>query len=117
MPNLVTIPWANGGPPLCPFCGQWPDEVRSSIVCETCGIILLEEHWCKRPSPWKPIATAPKEGYVFLLDPLETPEAIVGEWDARKQRWESRWMDGEGNCVVLDPTHWMPIPDSPEATR
>lgn len=63
---------------------------------------------------WLPIASAPKDG-----------RDILGFRDgtARVVRWDDSEYSGEGGCwranihsfVKLDPTHWQPIPEPPEA--
>lgn len=66
---------------------------------------------------WLPIATAPKDGTYVLLtgDGWSYPPAKVGRWYA----WEGfDEHDGfwESNSLLVEPTHWMPLPASPEAT-
>lgn len=56
-------------------------------------------------SEWKPIETAPKDGrrLILILTPSKFPQI------AYSNTW---WTAG---FSVEKPTHWMPIPDLPEA--
>lgn len=61
-------------------------------------------------SQWQPIETAPKdEEWVMLLD---DPELIpvFALWDEDAGEWITA-----GTRKVVHPTHWMPLPDPPEA--
>lgn len=69
---------------------------------------------------WKPIETAPKDGTVILLYGSEG--FTLAKWS---HLWNySFWVAISGNekcftydeCYVeiSDPTHWMPLPDSPQ---
>lgn len=59
---------------------------------------------------WQPIETAPKDVQVLLYNPRTySQEIIIGYWG--RDRWEAP--DGD-SIVVLDPTHWMPLPDAPQ---
>jgi len=64
-------------------------------------------------SQWKPISTAPKDGsYVILYVPDEDSELTIACWiygDWRSWVWsEDCWQN------VLNPTHWMPLPEPPK---
>ena len=91
-------------------------------------------------SEWHPIETAPKDGRAILifepnghyglLSPHVTPPGFpdgayklddprllryddyrfaVGYWRPKYGGWGNR------NCAEVRPTHWMPLPDPPEA--
>lgn len=63
---------------------------------------------------WQPIETAPKNGTVILIFGVYVgyPIQHVVEW--RKGRWKVDTEDGWWG-VVVDPTHWMPLPNPPLA--
>jgi len=62
-------------------------------------------------SPWQPIDTAPRDGRRILLcwDDSDTLSAHV-ELGKRKA---FAWANTYGNPFAGEPTHWMPLPDSP----
>lgn len=70
-----------------------------------------------KASPWQPIETAPKDGSsVLCFVPLET---MTAEFNHRilALRYESRnrkWLTDVYAFVPFDPTHWMPLPPTPE---
>lgn len=114
-------------PQPCPFCGS------GAIECEELGYNGLGHHacgecgahgpiaektveaslalWDKRAPSWQPIESAPKDR-LLLLSRFDWPRALgvpapvkVGGW--REREWEifgASWR----------PTHWMPIPKTPE---
>lgn len=70
------------------------------------------------PSPasaWKPIETAPKDGYILFTG--HRGKAIdVGHWgsttyDRSAKRYRQGWTASPGS--VSNPTHWMPLPTPP----
>ena len=91
---------------------------------------------------WEPIETAPMDGTLVLLCWPEgfIPDGYYGseEWPEKINRCIGKWLDGHrgGNWVVplidaywgvpsdpscdldfieVDPTHWVPLPDPPDA--
>ena len=58
---------------------------------------------------WQPIETAPKDGTVIqLFDPdhfKESSGQFMGNYD---EGWYSEHYDW-----ILNPTHWMPLPEPP----
>lgn len=104
--------------------------------CEGCGAVL-QQSFCpvhgkmrpvKPPLPeWRPIATAPKDGSLILTVVTGWQPGIY-KWFAFEEgggRWTpdpecfleeahlGEWIDGNS----YDPTHWMPIPKGPTATK
>ena len=60
---------------------------------------------------WQPIETAPKDEYVLAF---EDGEFYKARYDSAEEYWQSCC----GQPVVYDPqpTHWMPLPQPPEAS-
>lgn len=57
---------------------------------------------------WRPIASAPKDGtFVLLWAEQESECALVGYFG-------SRWELAHSDTYPFDPTHWLPLPTSPE---
>lgn len=76
---------------------------------------LLDWAVTAEPSGWRPIETAPKQGFVLLGNADEgwTEQA---RWDEGRREWWSvntDWTDAHGG--PLYPTHWQPLPQPPEA--
>lgn len=63
---------------------------------------------------WQPIATAPKDGSILIgWDPIKADEWMTG---VEFMRWlDGRWLDPAAH--TMRPTHWMPLPDPPQAER
>lgn len=67
------------------------------------------------PIAWQPIETAPRDGGPILGWSNEGVMYVCWScgWTARDGRW--RFFDsGKGETYSFYPTHWMPIPASPE---
>lgn len=74
---------------------------------------------------WQPIETAPKDGRWLLCAERQDdvgqswPYVSVARWDADYPCVEDsdEWAYGEWvaspNEAVIDPTHWMPLPEPP----
>lgn len=66
---------------------------------------------------WQPIKTAPKNGTPVLLwsvypHPVVVPPlCIAGKYIKGINKWV-----GLNSDIYLYPTHWMPLPEPPEAT-
>jgi hypothetical protein len=63
-------------------------------------------------SEWQPIETAPKDGRLFVVLTAENDDYRI----SRAVAWQN-----PGCSVVVDttrklgaPTHWQPLPDSPQ---
>lgn len=78
-------------------------------------------------SDWRPIETAPRDGtWVLLACPKTQLELCVsmGSYYREEERAENgRFIGGEWTAPdwdgsvsgYLEPTHWMPLPEPPEA--
>jgi hypothetical protein len=76
---------------------------------------------------WQPIETAPKDWVpviVMAISEDEHEDALDEERDPvasimvakhspiQPGRW---WLCGASMCMVFSPTHWMPLPEAPDA--
>lgn len=87
---------------------------------------------------WQPISTAPKDGSPILLyckEAIEREEEVpgltkntaIGFW--LEGKWcsieggneggsmgssQTGWMSGCWEWTILNPSHWMPMPEAPE---
>lgn len=71
---------------------------------------------------WQPIATAPKDGEPILVTGIAGP----GPWKGKPYHDIIAWRHGEWCCFdietsdytypVGEPTHWMPLPEPPDAS-
>lgn len=77
-------------------------------------------------SKWQSIETAPKDGTDILLAEISHDRGQIsyGEIDIGAWQKEPMSMDEEGNSYwywftnfgrVQEPTHWMPLPEPPNA--
>lgn len=126
---------------LGPFVAA-PDGKRQ-VICSTCGtrgpyetmVETAESLWNRRQTPWKPIATAPKDGTLFLgkcgrtvstwwiVDRPEKRKTVkMGVWPFRRivetvERDAGLYLENvtdgggifyisAGRRIGLDPTHW-----------
>ena len=64
---------------------------------------------------WKPIVTAPKDGSFVLICDTEDPSElmIIARW--RFGAWRSKPTPSGKSIVWMDATHWMPLPEMPNA--
>ena len=65
---------------------------------------------------WQPIETAPKDGTGFLWHIQTWPgfRAIgAGHFDQSRNVFVVTDFWGD-NDIVIDPTHWMPLPEPPK---
>ena len=79
-------------------------------------------------SPWQPIATAPKDhthrvNYIIITDGICLPDLVI--WHDRKPERtdtfgtrycavpEGWFCTHGGRSRILNPTHWMPVPEQP----
>lgn len=72
-------------------------------------------------SAWQPIETAPKDGtWVLLFSPDAEPDTpFIGQWrDVEDYPDGGAWWENNGSsyCIDADPSHWQPLPESPEET-
>lgn len=109
--------YARGLPDQLTACAEairalTPDDARAALA----------RMMAERAAPkWQPIETAPKDGTRVVL--FMDDEAIEG-WFVSGSRF-SGWRivampsHGCGCCSYTDPepTHWMPLPDAPEASE
>jgi hypothetical protein len=105
-----------GKPPLHPdglrrfYISLSPDDLawldqQAGEMGTRAGVVrrLINE---ARSGPWQPIETAPTDGRPLLLwSPDIHP--VTGRW------CDDQWQTLTG-FFAGDPTHWMPLPDTPE---
>lgn len=75
---------------------------------------------------WQPISTAPKDGEWIIatdgreVEPLAWVEDGYGDgytgWAYGSTSWGGTLYDGT-NDAAMKPTHWMPLPPPPYATK
>jgi DNA-directed RNA polymerase subunit RPC12/RpoP len=110
----------------CPNCGHDPVvDVRGAAPVAQAAVGAM----------WQPIETAPQTGRTLLLGYFN----VLGKWRTLRGQWftdaviqeewtnsdvhEAGWFETsvecdeeDSGCWPTDPTHWMPLPASPEAT-
>ena len=65
---------------------------------------------------WQPIGTAPKDGKYFICfngDEMmilnQPPGCAIGRWHKTRGKWNGAFERFD------NPTHWMPLPEAPNA--
>ena len=69
---------------------------------------------------WRPIETAPKDGREVLLfwpfNAFGTPTVDTGAW-LKIPSYTEHWCRNRRPMFGGDPSHWMPLPEPPDAAR
>jgi len=84
------------------------EEVEAEVSAALTKMVADERRYAG--SPWRPIATAPKDG-TSILGWWGT-ECMIVDWCVVVERWGSTH-DGE-DMFEPEPTHWMPLPEGPK---
>ena len=84
------------------------EEVEAEVSAALTQMVADERRYAG--SPWRPIATAPKDGTAILG--WWAGECMIVNWCVFIERWESSH-DGE-DLFLPEPTHWMPLPEGPK---
>src|SRR3972149_7880653 len=97
-----------------------PNKIRERAIGS-----MYERKFCELADEWKPIGTAPKDGNrILLYQPTEGGEYnpnseefdtddyyFVGWYDKGREEWYSCTY----SASETSPTHWMPLPEAPNA--
>jgi hypothetical protein len=73
-------------------------------------------------SPWQPISTAPRDGSLILCCEdgapfgYEIPHYTVAYWTISHRYYAGGFWQDVYRDLVVQPTHWMPLPDPPAAS-
>ena len=81
------------------------EEVEAEVSAALTQMVANERRHAG--SPWRPIATAPKDGTAILGWWFN--ECMIVDWCVVVERWGSTH-DGE-DMFEPEPTHWMLLPD------
>jgi hypothetical protein len=84
------------------------EEVEAEVSAALTQMVADERRHAG--SPWRPIATAPKDGTAILGWWFN--ECMIVDWCVVVERWSSTH-DGE-DMFEPEPTHWMPLPEGPK---
>jgi hypothetical protein len=64
---------------------------------------------------WHPIGTSPRDGTKILI--FGDGEICSAQWAERRNLWQIYTLsDGWLECELSQPTHWQPLPNSPESS-
>ena len=85
-----------------------PEDAEREVYAALAKMVADERRYAG--SPWRPIATAPKDGTPVLG--WWGTECMIVDWCVVLERWGSTH-DGE-DMFEPEPTHWMPLPDGPK---
>jgi len=73
---------------------------------------------------WFSIDSAPKGADLLLYGPaviwqgsMEFMTLGQGGWDPDEKRWMLCMYDDSGKTIYFDPSHWQPLPNSPESAK
>jgi len=97
-------------------CCQWPAN-RGRVNCNAMAGAYDEaaEAAIAAMPGWQPIETAPKDGTRILAWPVYSDDLPAEARWRYMRRTPGRWETGSGPIYGNGPTHWMPLPPSPEA--
>jgi len=84
------------------------EEVEAEVSAALTQMVADERRYAG--SPWRPIATAPKDGTAILG--WWGGECMIVDWCVVVERW-SLTHDGE-DMFSPEPTHWMSLPEGPK---
>ena len=136
--NGVTepCPWCRGATIKTRHLGQWAGVDMYAALCQTegCGATgptrdtepAAIAAWNRRAPGWRPIETAPRDGTLVLLwaESIGLHVAYLHqEWSWTKFRvirtWQALWCEKQSGDEDegIKPTHWMPLPEPPEAKQ
>lgn len=62
-----------------------------------------------RRDRWQPIETAPRDGPILAVETSEHGADVPAVVE-----WRDGWRSYDDRSVVLQPTHWMPLPEPPQ---
>lgn len=99
---------------VCDVIDNTDEEANLDFIVHAPADIaaLLAEVESRR---WQPIETAPKDGTYILAYPVLNQVACVVSWQ-RTRGWLGCWrMPMTNEAAPYDPTHWMPLPEPPQA--
>jgi hypothetical protein len=85
-----------------------PEDAEREVYGALAQMVADERRYAG--SPWRPIATAPKDGTPVLG--WWGTECMIVDWCVVVERWGSTH-DGE-DTFLPEPTHWMPLPEGPK---
>lgn len=89
-----------------------PAEISEEVEAEVSAALtqMVADERRHAGSPWRPIASAPKDGTPILG--WWGTECMIVDWCVVVERWGSTH-DGE-DMFEPEPTHWMPLPEGPK---
>ena len=63
---------------------------------------------------WQPIETAPTDGTKILVCHIDLYRPITAQWSCYhpNRKGEETWREA-GSRYIVNPTHWMPLPEKP----
>ena len=118
--------------------GRLIDELQMQLQNQFNFVTDLRQEFAelKKQNEWQPIDTAPKDGAIILvlyknelkknrivraswfdtddIEQWEDPDQSEPGWYERSEVYEEL-EDGMVSPVMGEPTHWMPLPKTPEA--
>lgn len=63
---------------------------------------------------WQDIASAPKDGTVFVGHDADTKTSHVTWWEVTLRRWYDPDNHYYSETEPFEPSHWLPLPTPPE---
>lgn len=108
------------------------DELEQLRRCNSVQVESIQHLQSQlKAQQWQSIETAPKDGRTLLLGYRNSSDkwrTVRGQWFTSEEisEWENAddfeasWYetsvenDEPPNCWLINPTHWMPLPDAPK---
>ena len=86
-------------------------KIRDSGGMHGTTMWRLTECFVEELNQWQPIESAPKGQKLILLDPVF--DECIGRFVVDGEYW----ITALPGCVIIHPTHWMPLPELPELPK
>lgn len=96
------------------FVAQLENETKTGVIAQlTARVEELEQ-----AQGWQPIETAPKDGthviFATAYDGKIVHSVHSGAWGPAYDRGPNAWVE-DYDYKICEPTHWMPLPQPPQA--
>lgn len=110
------LPWVSEGvDDVDRITGDGARKLEAEILAALAGEAPMPEDVRIKALDWQPIETAPKDRAILLWWPQQYHCPVVGHWGDKWSPWIGWKVTGwTHEKFQTEPTHWMPLPQSPQ---